>query len=148
MFLDIDGVLNHESTKARINLPKYPWTCGLDPELLNKYLNWIDDKPIAVVLSSMWRYHDDLLEYLRDHGIDFHDITERGGGFGFLHSTVRGEEVASYLKAHPEITHYAIIDDIRWFLPEQEPFIVFTDPEVGVQEADLAKLDEILELNN
>jgi|SRR5688572_14236619 len=145
LFLDIDGVLNREGTKARIKLPKYAWTCGLDEELLARFLKWREGKDFYIVLSSMWRYHDDLLEYLREEGVEFIDITERGGGFGALHDTIRGVEVANYLQDHPEVTKYAIVDDVKWFLPYQEPFIVYTDPDTGITEDDLKKLDSILD---
>ena len=137
LFLDIDGVLNHDYTTNRISgLGMFSGFTGLDTALLDRYLKWIDGKPYYVVLSSSWRQHDVLHDYLRAFGVEFSDRTPR--------LTYRGDEVAAWLREHPSTIAYAILDDMDEFDPEQYDNFVQTNPKTGVTDSDLLRVDKLL----
>lgn len=137
LFLDIDGVLNSDHTTERISgLGIFTGFTGLDTTLLDRYLKWIDGKPYYVVLSSSWRQHDVLHDYLRAFGVTFEDKTPR---FSY-----RGDEVTAWLREHPETIAYAILDDTDEFDPEHYDNFVQTNPITGVTDLDLKRVDKLL----
>lgn len=140
LFLDIDGVLNCDSTKEKINL-----FTGLDTRLLNKFLTWAKDKPdLAVVLSSTWRTKEDFWPYLRERGLSWIDITPDHSKHAIGEDRTRGAEVLSWLSKHPEVTHYALLDDSQDFHAQQLPYFVQTSPKHGLRDKNLTKLNKIL----
>ena len=56
IFLDIDGVLNRDSTKE-----KFRDFTGVDVYLTNKFLTWLEGKDYDVVLSSTWRFEESFM---------------------------------------------------------------------------------------
>lgn len=143
IFLDVDGVLNCNTTKERIREPGYKGLHGVDATLRDRFLKWWSDKDVYLVLSSMWRYHVVMIGELLANGLQFIDQTDQSAAVWSPHVT-RGYEIQQWLDAHPEVTHYAILDDNDWFKGEQRKHFVKTDPAVGLQDSDLAKLDKIL----
>lgn len=114
LFLDIDGVLNHQNTKDRV--------CGfvgLDPELIAIFNKIVDAVPdLKIVVSSTWRksvmpgvYHnfDELKALLAKRGLKG-EIIGRTPDFAHIGGH-RGSEIGNWLVGHPEVTHYAILDD-------------------------------------
>lgn len=147
LFLDIDGVLNNDTTKERIKVKGYYGLCGIDAVLRDRFLAWMNSKGIhapRIVLSSMWRYHPEMMEVLQANSITWDSCTDQSAAV-WSHQVTRGHEIEWWLDAHPEVTNYAILDDNDWFnLEEQQERFVKTDPAVGLQDSDLAKLDRIL----
>lgn len=141
LFLDIDGVLNNDTTTERITAEGYFNLCGVDAVLRDRYLAWCEGKGLIVVLSSMWRNFPFMKDVLTANGIFWLGETPRDREF-----TNRGREIDQFLDhfGRDGVTHYAILDDNDWFTAEQREHFVQTDPVAGLTDADLAKLDTIL----
>lgn len=133
LFLDIDGVLNSYTTKERFGL-----FVGVDRRLLQRFLLWKPES-VSVVLSSSWRNHDYHCEHLNELGVTWIDKTPHLWGHD------RGDEITKWLRTHPEVTHYAILDDNYEFSDHLDHF-VRTNEETGLTEENLIKVSQILEL--
>jgi hypothetical protein len=121
IFLDIDGVLNvigqgHDRFGQIWHI-----------EFINN-LKWIIEETGAkLVISSTWRHSG--LSIMKEMWIernlpgDVIGITIDLGTYqddnGFYQSEPRGKEIEHYLKSHPEITNYVILDDDTDMLPNQ-----------------------------
>lgn len=138
LFLDIDGVLNNETTVERLTEGIFKGFIGLDKRLVDLLLQWLKGKDIIVVLSSTWRLDARQLYEIDLAGIPIYAVTRNLGQ--------RGKEVADWLAAHPKVTHYAILDDIKQFRPEQMPHFVRTNYVDGLRPKDLENVAVILEL--
>jgi len=125
LFLDIDGVLNSRSTT---NFKNNLWP--IDPYMAFLAGKIQLDTGCKVVLSSSWRYHPDGVE-AANKIVTLYDITPKLNGS-------RGEEIAAWLKEHPEIDGYAILDDDSDMLIEQLPNFFQTTFETGLTE-DIAR---------
>lgn len=117
LFLDIDGVCNSEESLKRQYLRTGKASIlGIDPEMafrVGKIIMYTDCK---LIISSSWRNHPDSMKDIQERiHRDIYGITPNIGDF-------RGEEVRAYLEQHPEITHYAILDDDSDFYPDQPLF--------------------------
>src|SRR6516164_2653766 len=108
LFLDIDGVVNNKHTKENFK----GLIMGIDPAMAALVQRIVRNTGCEVVLSSSWR----LYQYSRDEVerkvCKFADITP------ILYAP-RGYEIKAWLTLHPEIQHYAILDDSESILPEQ-----------------------------
>jgi Swiss Army Knife RNA repair-like protein len=100
IFLDIDGVLNCKKTR---NPRKFPYV--VDPKLLRRFKGLLERTGAKVVLSSTWRYDPAGLFSARHAGIPFMDVTPD------MPKRPRRDEVLAWLKQHPRVKRYAIIDD-------------------------------------
>jgi hypothetical protein len=100
IFLDIDGVLNCSSTP---NPRKFPYV--VDKRLLARLRRLLDRTGAKVVLSSSWRLDPVGLYAAKHWGIPFIDICPD------LPKSPRSTEVLKWLRTHPNVTRYAIIDD-------------------------------------
>lgn len=125
LFLDIDGVVNSRATTDFRQL--YP---------LDKYMAFMVgkiqlDTGCKVVLSSSWRNHPDGVAVVNKSIVQTIDITPNMSG-------MRGNEIAEWLRLHPEVERYAILDDDSDMLPEQMPNFFKTTFDTGLTE-DIAK---------
>jgi len=123
VFLDIDGVLNcHRTAVAFGGIPHTTGRNGraMMDEVAIRLIGGICHTAGAkVVLSSTWRKHSDWLDI--GPALDLPIIDRTPSGMG-----PRGREIADWLKVHPEVESYAIIDDDGDMLPEQLEFFVHT----------------------
>lgn len=111
VFLDVDGVLN---TKTTCQHTPDGYT-GIDDARVKILANAIKMYDCyEVILTSDWKemgeYDDDylyLLEKLDLYGLDIAGKTKDQGNN-------RGEGIINYLKAHPEIDDYVILDDHKF----------------------------------
>jgi hypothetical protein len=143
LFLDIDGVLNSERTCLAFNgyprsfsaadLVKFDWVAVA---MVRKLCAWAG---CYVVWSTSWRY-----EHRADVMAEVFDLPVAGATPTDSYFTTRGAEIAAWLAVHPEVTHYAIVDDIQAFLPEQQAHVVITDDKLGLTVADYSALKRIL----
>lgn len=138
LFLDVDGVLNRQGTKTRIN-----GFMGLDPVLVDRFVAWCRAHPeVKIVLSSSWRlqsaFTDALRESLSDHGIAWVDVTPHLKGHG------RGLEIKHWLDLNPGHTHIAILDDMNDMKPVGR-FLVQTSEKHGVLDRHLQRVSKLLE---
>jgi hypothetical protein len=106
LFLDIDGVLNRVGTRNRTTT-RWKSYIGMEPELVARCNNLVEETDAQVVLSSVWRLDDDWRETMKANGLTFEflDRTPK------LSTGIRGDEVAIWLANHPEVEQYAIVDD-------------------------------------
>lgn len=137
LFLDIDGVLNRKNTTEKIYLNKEAFI-GVDQSLLKRYMDWLYDKDVEVVLSSDWRRLEVSMEYLNDLGVFWHSTTPMSG--------YRGDEINFWLKNYnheEDITHVAILDDTQAMKPVGK-YLVQTSGCLGLQDKHLKKLNKLL----
>lgn len=141
LFLDIDGVLNNESTKERIGERggAFAGMHGLDARLVKRLKDWLAQHPdVKVVISSTWRLDGRLLVMIEEAGIPFIDITRNMEN--------RSREVSDWLGRHFGVECYAILDDIRQFKAPHDRYFVQTSYVHGLREKDLRKIEAILGL--
>ena len=100
IFLDIDGVLNCKKTA---NPRKLPYV--VDRRLLARLKQLLEQTGAKVVLSSTWRYDPAGLFSAKHWGIPFIGITPD------LPKRPRRDEIRAWLKKHPKVTRFAVIDD-------------------------------------
>ena len=100
IFLDIDGVLNCESTS---NPRKLPYV--VDRKLLKRLKTILDSTRAKVVLSSTWRYDPAGLFSAKRYGIPFIDVTPD------MPKQPRCREILAWLKKHPNVDRFVVIDD-------------------------------------
>ena len=132
LFLDIDGVLNHETWYRDVVYPNrsnyiggrdnYILSC-FDPECVKRVNTILAETGARLVVSSSWRIDNKLKDDFERIGLptDF-DITP------IKHWTqmksideewaTRGEEIEEFLESHP-CNNYVIIDDDTDFTEEQ-----------------------------
>lgn len=156
LFLDIDGVLN--STRFMVERAKAgtwdgadpkDWTNMLDPAavaILNRVIEMTDCK---IVISSSWRVA---------HPFDRVGLFMRKAGFvgEVIGQTVqyvriadgvyggRSAEIALWLRDHPEVTNFAIVDDGSDAGVGMESHFVDTYLPVGLTNEDADRLIKIL----
>jgi Swiss Army Knife RNA repair-like protein len=100
IFLDIDGVLNCSKTANPRDLPYV-----VDKRLLRIFRRVVTRTRARVVLISDWRHDPAGLFSARYWGIRYADIVP------YLPKQSRGEQICLWLKKHPKVTRYAVIDD-------------------------------------
>src|ERR1700716_1423697 len=93
IFLDIDGVLNCTKTPNRANFPTF--SIG----------GWFGRTKAKVVLSSTWRSDPAGLFSAKHWGIRFIDVIPDMPG------KPRRNEILAWLKHHPRVERFAVIDD-------------------------------------
>jgi hypothetical protein len=142
LFLDIDGVLNSKRSDYAFD--------GRPHDFSARQMAFFDMVAVAlvrklcaatgcsVVLSSDWRYNTTAHAAAAALDLPIMDITP------MLHKVSRGVEIHAWLGAHPEVTHYAIVDDINAMLPDQQRHFVQTDETCGLSLDDFHRLHMIL----
>lgn len=113
IFLDIDGVLNSELWALEMSAKKvYVFRDNILEERALKILQHIvQDSGAQLVLSSTWRItpkqYEDADQWLRKYGMHLIDYTR----FFCPEDTCRGDEIAAWLREHPDVEQFVIIDD-------------------------------------
>lgn len=112
IMLDIDGVLNEDTTPTRTKSR----VMFIDEEKLLRLKRIVDETGAKIVLSSTWRYdrndpeHNgdflELQEAFRQVGLEFYSYTPVDA-VGIR----RGMEIKAWLGTHPEVDRYIILDD-------------------------------------
>lgn len=161
IFLDFDGVLNSQTSflyetnrrkKHKEQGVKGPVMETLSFHCCAAFQHVLDTYPdMKVVISSTWRTHfslDWLKEKLASYHIDSSrviDVTPDDHDFGR-----RGAEIQWWLDKHPDVTHYAIIDDNDWEITQWhgKDRFVQTDWERGMGTNHAAQLIEKLSAFN
>lgn len=111
IFLDVDGVLNSRTFAKRmreregVNVFRHDI---LDEGALLLLKEIIDRTGAKIVVSSSWRKIPSKLLALKDwlayYGMEVYDVTPYAGG-------ERGNDITAWLKRHPSVHKYAILDD-------------------------------------
>jgi len=107
IFLDIDGVVNNKRTKEN-----FQGFMTVDPAMAAVVQRIVRNTGCEIVLLSSWRLFQNGRDKVERKICKFADITP------ILHAP-RGYEIKVWLTRHPEIEHYAILDDAGSILPEQ-----------------------------
>ena len=100
IFLDIDGVLNSEETHNPRNFPYF-----IDGRLLDQFKELVRVTEAKVILSSSWRIDPIGLLAAKYYSLPFDDVCPDMPG------APRCDEVITWLRQHPEVTRYAVLDD-------------------------------------
>jgi hypothetical protein len=123
LFLDIDGVVNNKRTKEN-----FEGFLAIDPAMAALVQRIVQNTGCEIVLSSSWRLFQNIRDEVERKICKFSDITP------ILHAP-RGYEIKVWLTLHhPEIEHYAILDDADSILPEQRANFFQTTWESGLTE--------------
>ena len=124
LFLDIDGVLNHEEWyRERIKNYKDTFTCWeqecFDPDCVERVNRILKETGARLVISSSWRLDTKLSNIFETVGLptDF-DITPTKNIFTDDRHDTRGEEIEEFLKENP-CDQYVILDDDMDFNEDQ-----------------------------
>lgn len=140
LFLDFDGVLNLYPNPSR-NGSFHKEACINLEMLLNRVFD------LKIVVSSSWRTYglDAVKDILRSNGIDPRRIIDITGHEEAKDSKDhRGFQVESWLKRHPKVKDFAIVDDNNDFRPLHNK-LVQTKPTIGLTQANVEKILELLE---
>lgn len=161
LFLDVDGVLNCSHTFQRrhnawkeTNTPvkreEFAWPLGhLDEELVPRLNDIVEQSDCKIVISSSWRISAEFLYFggwLVHRGFKYPDaIIDRTPSLPMLDNS-RGEEIKAWLVKHPEVTHYAILDDdVIDIMPVHPYNVVETNGKEGLTDE---KVKEAINLLN
>jgi hypothetical protein len=130
IFLDIDGVLNVYCEG------RDQFGCTFHSNFVDNLRNIIEQTGAKIVISSTWR--SDGLETMqemwkfRNYPGEVIDITPLSfelinlGLFEYYDQIERGHEIEMWLKVHPEVSNYVIIDDDNDMLDNQKANFVRT----------------------
>jgi hypothetical protein len=142
IFLDIDGVLNCKTTP---NPRRFPYI--VDKRLLRRFKTLLDHTGAKVVLTSSWRIDPAGLFAAKHWGVPFIDICPD------MPKSPRHKEVLAWLKRHPKVTRFAVIDDEDDELDElplfQPSAVTGLTPKIakGVKNYLIGKTDETMRAN-
>lgn len=129
VFLDIDGVLNNEGYLSKVAAGRSSAGIGLrsfDPDSIDQLNRFLKETGASVGISSTWRYMHDIdsfRELFKLSGLPADSI------IGTTPKTMeghRGQEISGWLREHPEVTSYVIVDDDSDMESYQRPRFVQT----------------------
>ena len=149
IFCDVDGVLNNRGTTDR-SPGGYR---GVSNVLIHKLRRIVEATGAKIVLSSDWRLIRNIPGRKKDYrylvrklrivcSLSIYDHTDD------ISWEMRGREILKYLKDHPEVTAYAVLDDIpfRDFSEGDLPaHLVLTDDRYGLTDKDVERAVRILQ---
>ena len=147
LFLDIDGVLN-----AREALDPDVMCGTFHREKVDRLNRVLRDTGAMIVVSSAWRYliHRGEMTLagfdwlLRSHGViagRLHGITREDKLPVY---NERGQQINKYLSDHPEVTRYAVVDDLDLGISDAGHPFVQTDGGMGLLDDDANQLIKLL----
>lgn len=156
IFLDIDGVLNHDQWYISKRYQDMQWNedneLDIDPdcaERINKICEVTDAK---IVISSDWRYswYGTILRLERG-GINKEYIIDKTPERIWLNipgiDKSRGAEIEDWLDFNIDTNNYVIIDDRTDFKKNQRKHFVHINPHRGLTDEDMNEAINILKTN-
>lgn len=124
LFLDIDGVLNHDkwydSKRMKELSPtfvRWEQEC-FDPECVQRVNRILKETGAELVVSSSWRGDPELSEIFESVGLPTDYAMTPVIDNNLEHYSCRGEEIEAFLKDN-SCENYVILDDDRDFTEEQ-----------------------------
>ena len=152
IFLDIDGVLNCNTSKSRCGD-----FIGIDKDKVKRLASIVEQTNAKLVLISDWKIgwepfkrYDKVenphAKYLDDH-------LERKGKLYLIDKTresnlnLRGSGIRDWLTKHPDVTAWVILDDYAFSDYSDIDIvshIIYTDPATGLTDNDVAEAINIL----
>lgn len=150
LFLDFDGVLNSDEWVARRRADGEPFTGAsgaIDSEAVFWLQKIVEKANAKVVISSSWRelYSvPELVTILRKHGFRGEVIGKTPRLDSLVPGTVRGHEIAAWMDSQLEWpAGFCILDD-HADMAHLMPWLVQTDPLVGLVRQDVARAVAVL----
>lgn len=148
LFLDFDGVVNDWAAPSAEYLDAWnnhrrdePWRLLL-PRLVAKVEHLATVIEAVVVVSSTWRLlyrWTEVVDFLRRQGLSapLAGTTPDEGD--------RGADITEYLRRHPDVTNYVVLDDDidAARIPDPTRF-VYINPTKGITDVDVERAIEIL----
>lgn len=101
IFLDVDGVLNHSETPGFV----YNTMGPVDKRCLTELNRILKETGAGIVLSSMHRTVPSKIEALKQHGLEFVDLTANDGNY-------RHTQIRNWIAANPRCKRWAVLDDL------------------------------------
>lgn len=159
IFLDIDGVLNCSTSKSFCHDDLCGIIHGIDSDKVKRLAKIVEATNAKIVLSSDWRvgWEKYYLTRKPSHAKYLDNHLKKKGNITIFDKTPlshsgywRGEEILTYLRSHPDITNYVILDDTffeDFSIKEIEEHLVLTDYIVGLSDADVDRAINILRGN-
>jgi hypothetical protein len=152
IFVDVDGVLNTPATWGAWSRMGY--AAALESALIARVRQLALDTGARCVLSSTWRLNTGSKGEQGGYPMSIASFKQRGwlearehfvGATPYLAGLQRGQEIRAWLKAHPEVTAFVVLDDSSDMLGV-EAHHVAVDPHVGLTDADCVWAKKILEM--
>ena len=174
IFLDIDGVINHDKWYRYIHdnfreLGIGEWDkyqrhfCPENVQLLNQL------EGCEVVISSSWCYNEELVQGLKNAGLNLPVIGCTIHYSLYDESLCRGNDIAKWFvenvseyQPNDRIRHlsrkrwfedregnpftYVIFDDYNDMLVQQQEHFIYINPKVGIRQKDINQAKKILRL--
>ena len=153
VFLDFDGVINTRRHKLALFNKGMPlrddYGPFFDPKAVENLRDIVTTCNAGIIITSTWKYKGieamhELWAVRKMPGIMV-DVTPKVPA-AFMYT--RGREINKWLAANapdnPMEYCYVIIDDGFDYMPEQEPYLVTTDPVVGLTPEDAEKAKDLL----
>jgi hypothetical protein len=145
LFLDLDGVINSERTMAAFGGYPHDFSkedmARFDPVALALVRKLCAAADCYVVLSSTWRLNFTVEEVAHYLDLPVMAATRDLGG-----DYARTDEIAMWIRTHPTITEYAIVDDLPLDFadPDMQARFVQTNEEFGLSLANYRALRRLL----
>ena len=163
LFLDFDGVINNSRTWSEFNREgDGVYVIPTAPECIDRLNRLIAETGAKVVISSSWRLfarYQDLGPALTRCGLVADVIGEtpdlvndaawldawrnREGAPFHYERLERGWEIREWLKRNPGVQEFVILDDCS-DMAELKPYLVHTDPIVGLDDPDVERAKWLL----
>lgn len=152
IFLDIDGVLNHEDWFEKVyeqlndlggkdNFDELSYfALEIDPEKVKLIQEIINKTGAEIVLSSSWRHMRNVNEILSRHNLSFIAKTP---DFIEAECNDRGDEIQHWLDNNT-VESFVILDDDRDMLESQKNNFINTDGLIGLTEEHVEQAIKIL----
>ena len=153
IFLDIDGVLNHENTK--VVAPS--GSLGIEDECISRLARIVSETEAKIILTSDWKIgwesfpeccSEDanyLNRMLQKHGLKIHAKTYDEHVYDRFFED-RGRGIHRFLETQMNVTGYVVLDDHVFadFDKEIKEHLVLTDYRVGLTDSDVEKSIDLL----
>lgn len=158
IFLDVDGVLDIFNTEQYIQV--------LMKDAVYRLKRIVEETDAKIVVISNWRYGCDqymdriknqqeysqerdnwhqLPEALDEAGLEIYDVTPWEDSLN-----TRSEEILDYLKKHPEMESFVILDDCfsddYSQYPKLQERLVFVDANQALQDCDVERAIHLLQM--
>lgn len=159
VFLDIDGVLNSNFWNDSHNQEISDGTL-IEEEKVRLLATLVKNTEAKVILHSGWKYwfNESLIPVreeskrldtmLKKHGVTIAGITPDHATEEIRKtrrfSLVKAGEILEWVASHDDVETWVVIDDLELHNDEVTIHQVRTDPEVGLTESDVRRVEEIL----
>ena len=148
IFLDIDGVLNHEKWYDKtVGNANIGYQGDIDPVSISLINQIIEETDAKVIISSTWRFDfKNTCTKLYIAGLIKGSIIDKTPNYQYTHINqygVRGNEIKGSIVIN-KIEQYVILDDDCDMLLEQKDNFIHIDSFVGVTEENVIEAIKIL----